>query len=255
MAYSDTLREEIARLHIDEKKAPIDILKALADDPDFRDDLPVERTVQRIIKALADRYTPEQQALDQPWQLHPDMGNGIGPEDVPLLLDWLKWLSLWPKELLLGAASPHQALTIRRARWLATLRFVLADAQPLERWFLATIYGNRERWAVIENKPFETADADFRLAYHPWRSEQDAKTYEAAIERGFVPRLTIESMVRDEHPLDPQEAGRRLDDYHASVEGIPEGRRTMQFIENLLKEANNARNTETAEQGELEHHS
>ena len=172
------------------------------------------------------------------------MEPGIAVEDVPQLLTMLKWLSLWPTRfpsVLMGGESPHQALTIRRARWIATLRHTMADAPLMEFWSAAAFYANRERWAALENVPFETQDLDMWLAYAPWNSEEDLSIYGMAVEQGIVPPRPIESLIRDLHPLDPRESEEHVADFYAH---------RAEFESNIpehTEEANDARNTETAE--------
>ena len=104
----------------------------------------------------------------------------------------------------------------------------------MEFWLAAAFYGNRERWAALENIPFETQDLDMWLAYAPWKSEENLLHYRLAVEQGIIPPRPIENLIRDLHPLDPLEAEKHVADFYAHQA-------------ELMEEAIDARNTETAE--------
>lgn len=181
---SEDVRREVWRLYLDtEARSPRKIAEALEQDPRFDGRVPSERTISNITKAIAGRYDDEQRHLDQPWQLRPanpdgTLPDGISVDAVPTLLSMLP-----------GVAMNYgfKYLTIRIARWVSILGLWVDDLDAMKLYFRAGIYAARERWAAIENRPFNTTDLDTELAFARWRSKDRNTAYEMLVDKDLIP--------------------------------------------------------------------
>ena len=208
----DEIREAIFDTYMDGETRPAKILDRLLDSfPE--DQLPVERTVYRIIAEASGRYPDDQRALDQPWLLGPELARGAGAvhhDALPVLIDILKASLMEP--------ALYGTLTVRMARWVSGLAPALKEAGATNAHFTALIYARRERWAVIEGKELETSDLDAWVAFAPWRSDKDLSLYRRAISEGLVPGITSATLLRDVYAGQPGMVQEQLERLAASGE-------------------------------------
>lgn len=187
----DDVREEIAALYARGVKGVTAILKQLRHNPEFQGRLPSERTVSRIIQQVKVRYTPEQQALDRPWQIRPAQSGDLLPAGAA---ETLSIMLICHRESAIFKGSGR--LSIRMARWITTLHSILGDNVP-GLLNIANLYANRERWAIINDSPLDTADLDHLVSFAPWNSRDAARLYRVAVEAGNIPGLEPMRTYRD----------------------------------------------------------
>jgi len=164
-------------------------------------DIPVERTVYRIIDETKERYTGHQRALDQPFEIRlaHDLPEGVTPADLPALMDMMV-IASYPK---------MPAFTVRRARWVPVVRRMVDEADHVEVFYASTLYANRERWSVLVDKPIDTRDLDTFFSFK--RFDQGLTAYHAGIKAGLLPAPPSDTLIRDKYPLDPRKAKKELE--------------------------------------------
>ena len=194
MAKYDEQREAVGKLYFRGIRGAKEIQERLGEE--FGDGVASERTVYRFIQELIPRYTAEEQALDEPWQLRPALPEGVTPEDVPVILKCVE------DAIFRGYIIPNRFVTNRDAQWIATLWRSMSDAEIGLIRFMAFAYGTRSRWAAIEGKPLDTSDLDSFIAFGSWRGKEQTRANETAIKLGQVPELSAERMARDQFPMD-----------------------------------------------------
>ena len=187
----EDIREEIAALYARGVRGVTAIRKRLEDDPRFKERVPSDRSISRVLQQIRAQYPPEQQRLDRPWQLRsvdrsglfPD---GITPEAVPDLLECRRLSAVYHES---------RPFTIRDARWVCVLRHAV-KGQGSNLLNLATTYADRERWAAVSDTELDTGDLDGLLSFAPWRSDTSERVYKRAVNAGRVPRLDSEAVVK-----------------------------------------------------------
>ena len=186
---------------------PSPVLEKLANEyPE--ESLPVDRTVYRILEKIKGKYSDEQRALDQPWQLRPELVEEVDRDALPVLLEVLKWSLLEP-EL-------YAPLTARMARWVSALAPAIKDTDNTS-WvsFTVLMYARRERWAAIHGEKLDTSDLDAWVAFATWRSSEDFQLYDLAVKKGKVSPITTERTIRDLYAGQPGKAQAELERFAA----------------------------------------
>ena len=196
MAKYDEQREAVGMLYFGGIRGAKEIQERLGEE--FGDGVASERTVYRFIQELITRYTPEELALDEPWQLRTVLPEGVSPEDVPIILKCVE------DAVFRGFMFANPLVTIRDAQWIATLWRSMSDAEIPIIHLIAKAYGTRSRWAAIEGKPLDTSDLDSFIAFGSWRGEEPIRVHQTAIDLGLVPDLSVERLTRDQFPMDPK---------------------------------------------------
>jgi len=196
----EDVRKRIVDLHLDEGLDTKGISERLYEQSDGDADPPSERTIQRIIREIADRYTKEQRELDTDWRPRVVDPDGISSEWVPFIFRVYLPLSMYS----------GFSLTRRVARWIPLMQSTLSsnptnenrEPFPLETVLLfAFCYATRERWAVLEGEEMETEDIDTYIAFSPWYSEVNKQAYDRTIQAGLAPRYLFERELAYAFPL------------------------------------------------------
>jgi hypothetical protein len=134
------------------------IERAMAD----REDLPDIRTVQRYVKQI--RHGDAGDA----WTLPPSAIGGSG-----FVLTALA-------EVIRQTRGRVRQITKGLAPWLESVHAVAPDLDAWTAYLVARMYSNRHEQGL------PTADLDHFLAFAPWRSDQSARSYEAAVANGWI---------------------------------------------------------------------
>ena len=126
-------------------------------------------------------YPPEEQALDEPWELPAVHETNAAHGSLPITLEVYKWTAV--------SGLREEYLSKRAARWMVKIHAGAPDIPPDELVWLANLYSNRERWSMVDRHPLLTGDLDHYLTFAPWRSESNRIVYGVALDTGDAPPM------------------------------------------------------------------
>jgi len=166
------------------------ILRLLSDNPKFAGRLPDVQAVQRSVADIRRKAT----LLDGAFEYHQMEEYDLPWEAGPYILQMWAWV----RE---GGALPFGAIgrgyfapvpTAREATWWWRIHLVDPQLDNPSVWQVAGRFAQREWAQVFQGKPLALSDLEAFLAYRPWRSEENKKTYERAIKEGRIPGIVEE---------------------------------------------------------------
>ena len=180
------VRKAIEEEALKDPKAPawrlVQVVRSRLDRMDIEDSLPVERSIQKIAKAVRDKPGPPASDVDI-WS--PRVSGRDTPAEAlaDLLMVWRI------------SKAKDVRFTITKARWASNLRYAIrassigpitwSEAEELLYW--SELYAGREYAGEVTGKWINTSDLDAELAYQPWVSPLHRWQYEQAVKLGAAP--------------------------------------------------------------------
>ena len=180
------VRQVIEEEALKDRKAPawrlLQVVQRRLDKMGIEENVPGERSVQKIAKKARDKTGPTASDADI-WS------PGVSGRETPAeaLADLLVVWNI--------SKSKDIRFTIPKARWASNLRCAIRasyagpitwpEAEDLLYW--SELYAAREYAAVLTGQPMNTLDLDAELAYQPWKSPLHRWRYEQAVKSNAVP--------------------------------------------------------------------
>lgn len=197
MAVDRDIQEEIAELFSQGMTRPRDIIKRLEVNDAYKNRVPSDRTIYRLLSEFKKLYSEEQKFLDTPFAIRRELSAGVSQEDLPTILQLMRNASIRPYA---------EMITHRDAAWIAVLRHTSLGLTEYwqELWRISALYSRRERWALLSEREFNTSDLDMLVAYETWVSDINASVYNLALLLSTVQsEFWLESEI-EEHSLEPR---------------------------------------------------
>ncbi|MBI2863137.1 MAG: hypothetical protein HYX94_01055 [Chloroflexi bacterium] len=149
--------------HAKRGRTPVEIYDYLGRQPEFKDRMPSQRSVQRVVKDTLPHDTSEA------WSLAQDEG-----PDTGLILETLA-------AAMEGSEGLIRHLTSAQANWIKRVRRAVPDLRP---WVAYQVAVDFQKCAETKQ---DTSDLDAFLAFAPWRSAEHERRYDDARQKGYVP--------------------------------------------------------------------
>ena len=135
--------------------------------------IPAERTMRDIVSILS----PDK---SQPWRLADSEGS-----DGRLVLEVLD-------AVIRRTEGRRCRVTVAEAEWIVRLRRAVVDPpEPPGSSWLWTAFLLARTYAALEATKEPTDALDAWIAFAPWRSEEEVRRYQNAVQEGWAPRLEL----------------------------------------------------------------
>jgi len=185
---STPVRTEIKRLTMEEGWGPAEIHRVLKRNEELCDDVPDQRTIQRIAKEVR---PPDESGV---WSVL-----DADPEQAARVIDVVRWMII--------QTEGRTRLTRHDVTWIARVRTVAPEVPPA--WALYLAMGYR----ILSERPNPDSRAlDLALGGAPWASAEQGQMWAAACRRCGVVDDTVSDIIdllESRSKIDPEAEGRR----------------------------------------------